>query len=263
MDKAYGDHVTVSVEGHVAVVTLNRPPHNFVSVEFMRSLADAMQAADRDASARAILLHAEGKSFSAGADFGSREPATTGATTETPGASALYEQAVRLYTVETPIVAAVQGPAIGAGLGLALVADFRVASPAARFAANFVKLGFHPGFGITHALPRLIGEQKAALMMLTGRRIKGEEAMAWGLVDELAADADLLAAAKRLADEIAENAPLAVRATRATLRAALAAEILRASDGENVQQMRLATTEDFREGVRAVGERRPGNFVGR
>jgi enoyl-CoA hydratase/carnithine racemase len=263
VDKSYGDHVAVSVEGLVAVVTLNRPPHNFVSVEFMRDLADAMQAADGDAGVRAILLRAEGKSFCAGADFAAPNRAPPGAAPGAPGASALYEQAVRLYAVKTPIVAAVQGAAIGAGLGLALVADFRVASPEARFAANFVKLGFHPGFGITHALPRLIGKQKASLMMLTGRRIRGEEAMAWGLVDELAADADLLTAAKRLADEIAENAPLAVVATRATVRAALTDEIQWASVRENVEQMRLLTTEDFREGVRAVAERRAGNFVGR
>jgi hypothetical protein len=97
----------------------------------------------------------------------------------------LYVQAVRLYSNKKPIVAAVQGAAVGAGLGLALVADLRVAAPKARFTANFVKLGFHPGFSIAHALPRLIGEQQAALMCLIGRRIKAEEALAWGLVDQV------------------------------------------------------------------------------
>jgi enoyl-CoA hydratase/carnithine racemase len=157
----------------------------------------------------------------------------------------------------------VQGAAVGAGLGLALVADFRAAAPEARFSANFVKLGFHPGFGLTHTLPRLVGEQRAALMMLTGRRLKAEEALAWGLVDELAPAADLRAAAVRLAAEIAENAPLAVAATRRTLRAGLIEAIRAATAREHAQQAALRDTEDFAEGVRAVAERRPGVFVGR
>jgi enoyl-CoA hydratase/carnithine racemase len=177
--------------------------------------------------------------------------------------NALYDQAVRLYSIEKPIVAAVQGSAVGAGLGLTLVADFRIASPEARFAANFVKLSFHPGFGITHALPRIVGRQKAALMMLTGRRIKPDEALAWGLVDEVVPAEELREAALRLAREIAENAPLAVIATRKTLRGGLAAEIRAQTGIEHREQAILRATEDFAEGVRSVAERRPGNFVGR
>jgi enoyl-CoA hydratase/carnithine racemase len=179
------------------------------------------------------------------------------------GVNDLYVEAVRLYSVETPIVAAVQGAAVGAGLGLTLVADFRVVSPEARFAANFVKLGFHPGFGITYALPRFVGEQKAALMMLTGRRIKGEEALAWGLADELVPAEELRGAALKLAAEIAENAPLAVVSTRKTIRAGLAEAIKARTDIEHREQTALRATEDFKEGVRSVAERRPGAFVGR
>jgi enoyl-CoA hydratase/carnithine racemase len=260
MKASFGDHVSVAMDGHVAVVTLNRPPHNFVSIEFMRDLADAMEAMDADGEARAIVLQSEGKSFSAGADFHSP---TDRVANGMDGVNALYDQAVRLYSVEKPIVAAVQGAAVGAGLGLALVADFRVVSPEARFAANFVKLGFHPGFGISYALPRIVGEQKAALMMLTGRRIKGEEALAWGLAEEMVPADELRAAALRLAREIAENAPLAVIATRKTLRAGLAAEVKAQTDLEHREQSILRATEDFAEGVRSVAERRPGNFVGR
>jgi enoyl-CoA hydratase/carnithine racemase len=260
MQSTFGDHVSVAMDGHVAVVTLNRPPHNFVSVEFMRDLADAMQAVDGNDQARAIVLQAAGRSFSGGADFSS---STDRVASGMDGVNALYVEAVRLYSVEKPIVAAVHGAAVGAGLGLALVADFRVVSPEARFAANFVKLGFHPGFGISHALPRIIGQQKAALMLLTGRRVKGEEALAWGLAEELVPAEDLRAAALRLAREIAENAPLAVIATRKTLRAGLAAEIRAQTDVEHREQALLRATDDFAEGVRSVAERRPGNFVGR
>jgi enoyl-CoA hydratase/carnithine racemase len=260
MKSSFGDHVTVAMDGHVAVVTLNRPPHNFVSVEFMRDLADACDAIDADPEARAIVLQTEGKTFSGGADFSSP---TDRVASGMQGVNDLYVEAVRLYSVETPIVAAVQGAAVGAGLGLTLVADFRVVSPEARFAANFVKLGFHPGFGITYALPRIVGEQKAALMMLTGRRIKGEEALAWGLADELVPAEELRGAALKLAAEIAENAPLAVVSTRKTIRAGLAEAIKARTDIEHREQTALRATEDFKEGVRSVAERRPGAFVGR
>jgi enoyl-CoA hydratase/carnithine racemase len=148
-------------------------------------------------------------------------------------------------------------------LGLALVADFRVAAPEARFSANFVKLAFHPGFGLTHNLPRIIGEQRANLMMLTGRRVKAEEALAWGLVDEVVPAAELRAAALQLATEIAENGPLAVLATRKTLRAGLAEAMRAAMSHERAEQAALRDTEDFAEGVRSVAERRAGAFKGR
>ena len=188
MKSAYGDHVKVAMDGHVAVVTLDRGPHNFVSVDFMRDLADASRAIDENPEARAVVLQSEGKSFSAGADFSS---STDSVASGMGGINDLYVQAVRLYSVAKPIVAAVQGAAVGAGRGLALVADFRIASPEARFAANFVKLGFHAGFGISLALPRLIGEQRAALMLLTGRRVKPEDGLPWGLVDEIVPAAEL------------------------------------------------------------------------
>ena len=260
MKSGFGDHVTVAMDGHVAVVTVNRPPHNFVSVEFMKDLAEACEAADADNNARAIVLQADGKNFCAGADFQASDDRVAAGM---EGVNALYVQAVRLYSIQKPIVAAVQGAAVGAGLGLALVADFRVVSPEARFAANFVKLGFHPGFGISLALPRIVGEQKAALMMLTGRRIKGEEALAWGLADEMVEAADLRGATLRLAQEIAENAPLAVVATRKTIRGGLAAAIKAQTDVEHREQAVLRASEDFQEGIRSVNERRPGNFKGR
>jgi enoyl-CoA hydratase/carnithine racemase len=133
----------------------------------------------------------------------------------------------------------------------------------ARFVANFTKLGFHPGFGLSSTLPRLIGVQKASLMMLTGRRIQADQAFQWGLIDEVAQEGKVLDAAFRLAEAIAENAPLAVVSTRATLRAGLAEAVKAATDHEFAEQQRLMKTEDFREGVRAVAERRAGDFKGR
>jgi len=141
--------------------------------------------------------------------------------------------------------------------------DFRVATPETRFTANFVKLGFHPGFGLTYTLPRLIGQQRANLMFYTGRRVDGETAHAWGLADVLTDAQSLREEALKLAAEIAENAPLAVMSVRATMRAGIAAAVKTQTDHEFVEQHRLQQTEDHKEGVRAVAERRPGNFKGK
>ena len=258
MKSQYGD-VSVQILGHVAVLTFDRPPNNHVSVESMRALADALDAVDAERDLRVSVLKTAGKVFCAGADL--VNPGGVGAE-GMQGINPLYVEAVRLFSAKKPIIAAVQGAAVGAGLGLALVADFRVAAPEARFTSNFVKLGFHPGFGVTHTLPRVVGEQKAAMMCLTGRRVTGEEAYAWGLADLLAPLDELEAATLKLANEIAENAPLAVQATRATLRAGLAEAVKARTDHEMKEQTWLRATKDFAEGVRAVNERRAGNFVG-
>jgi len=259
MNPQYGD-VSVALNGNVAVLEVNRPPNNHVSVDMMRDLADALDALDAEPACRALVLATAGKVFCGGADLHAPSGIAAGNFEEV---NPLYVQAVRLFSNKKPIVAAVQGAAVGAGLGLALVADFRVAAPEARFSANFVKLGFHPGFGISHALPRLIGEQKAALMMLTGRRVKAEEALAWGLVDEVVDLERLRVHAINLATELAEGAPLAVQSTRATLRGDLAAAVKAQTDHEFKEQSWLRQTADFAEGVRSVAERRPGVFAGK
>jgi enoyl-CoA hydratase/carnithine racemase len=258
MKDQYGE-ISVRVDGHVALLEMNRPPNNFVSVDLMRELANALEDVDGDRSLRVSLLMSAGKAFCAGADLAS--PTGVGGQ-GMAGINPLYEQAVRLFSAKKPIVAAVQGAAVGAGLGLALVADFRVAAPEARFTANFVKLGFHPGFGITHTLPRVVGQQRAQLMCLTGRRIKADEALVWGLVDEIAPLDRLRDVALTFARELAENAPLAVESTRATLRAGLADAVRKQTDHELIEQTWLRATNDFAEGVKSVNERRAGVFVG-
>jgi enoyl-CoA hydratase/carnithine racemase len=258
MQDKFGDHISIAVDGHVAVITIDKPPHNHVSVELMRDLADAFDAVDGEVELRCSVLQSQGKNFCAGADL-VRSESAGGLGAVNP----LYDQAVRLFSAKKPIVAAVQGAAVGAGLGLAVVADFRIASPDARFAANFTKLGFHPGFGLTYTLPRLIGHSKAELMFLTGRRVKAEDGLPWGLVDEIVPLEALRAAALRLAQEIAENAPLATVSTRATLRGDMAAAVRAQTDKEAKEQGWLRDTEDYKEGVRSVAERRVGNFVGR
>jgi enoyl-CoA hydratase/carnithine racemase len=246
-------------DGHVAVVTFARPPHNFADLELIEAIGAAFDACDADPEVRAILLRSEGRVFCAGADLVNANPVADGVT---PERNPFYVVAAKLFGVAKPVVAAVQGAAVGAGLGLSLVADFRVAAPEARFTANFVQIGFHPGFGISAVLERIVGKQRAHLMLLTGRRIGGERAAEWGLADELAPLEGLDNAAMAMAREIAAGAPLAVKSTRATLRGDLRALVERQTDHELAEQAWLQKTRDFAEGVRAVAERRPGRFVG-
>lgn len=255
------ENITGSIEGHVAVLRFHNPPNNFATVGLLSALADELENLDKQAEVRAIVLAAEGKVFCAGADLVS--PNGFGASGEDP-LREFYDQVLRLFATRKTVVAAVQGAAIGAGLGLAVFADFRVAGPEARFSANFTKLGFHPGFGLTHTLPRLIGAQRAAQMFLTAARYKAEEVHDWGLIDRMATSADtVIDTAIDFAREIAENAPLALLATRATLRADLLEDVRQQLVHEHQEQLKLQVTEDFAEGIKAVTERRPGNFKGR
>jgi enoyl-CoA hydratase/carnithine racemase len=256
----FGD-VSVDVgDDFVAEVEIHRPPSNFFDVKLIRSLADAYTAVDNDASCRAIVLCAEGKHFCAGADFNAESDAEA---IPDEGASSLYREAVRLFRAGTPVVAAVQGAAIGGGLGLACSADFRVGAPEARFAANFARLGFHHGFGLTITLPAIVGTQKALELLYIGSRLPGEEALRIGLCDRLASLAEVRAAAREFAREIAASGPLAVRSIRQTMRGQLADAVAAATDREDAEQIRLRSTEDFREGTRASVARREPKFTGR
>lgn len=257
---AGGSGIAVSCEDHVGLVVIDKPPNNHVSVELVRGIADALDALDADDACRAVVLASQGRVFCGGADLSG--PAGL-ERAEGSTVNPLYDQAVRLFATRKPIVVAVQGAAIGAGLGLTLVADYRIAAEEARFSANFVKLGFHAGFGISHTLPRIVGLQRAALMLQTGRRIKAEEALRWGLADDVVAAGELRGRALGLARELAENAPLAVQSTRATLRKGLYQAVRETMVHELAEQTRLMRTEDFREGLRSVAARRPGRFEGR
>jgi 2-(1,2-epoxy-1,2-dihydrophenyl)acetyl-CoA isomerase len=260
MSQHFGDVSVTVTPDFVAEVEIHRPPANFFDTALIRNLAEAYATLDRDPSCRAILLCAEGKHFCAGADFNAESDAEA---LPEEGAASLYREAVRLFRSALPVVAAVQGAAIGGGLGLACSADFRVAAPEARFAANFARLGFHHGFGLTVTLPLIVGHQRALDLLYTGRRIAGDEAERIGLCDRLVPLAEVRAAARALAEEIAASAPLAVRSIRQTMRGHLADLVSTATDREDAEQVRLRSTTDFVEGIRANAERRIPEFTGR
>lgn len=256
--------IAVEQSGHVATIEICRPPYNFFDAVLIQEIASALEALDENPECRAVLLAAQGRAFCAGANFG--DGSTLDGAGQRPsdaGAKHLYVEALRLFRTKKPIVAAVHGAAVGGGLGLAMVADFRVTCAEARFCANFTRLGFHPGFGLTVTLPAVIGPTKAALMFYTSRRLKGDEAHAIGLADILVPQGEVRAAALKLAAEIAENAPLGLLATRATMRGDLAERVRQATEHELTQQTALRKTDDFKEGIKAMSERRAPNFIGR
>src|SRR5215472_533088 len=259
--RMFGDVGVEAGDDYVGIAEIRRPPDNFFDASLIRSLADAFDFVAAQGS-RAIVLCSQGKHFCAGADFTGRSghARRIGAA---DAARELYDQALRLFQAEIPVVAAVQGAAVGGGLGLACAADFRVASPQSRFSANFARIGLHQGFALTVTLPGIVGQQSAAELLYTGRRIGGEEAARIGLTDRLVDPGQLHAAVHDLAAEIASAAPLAVRAIRATMRAGLADQARSAMERELSEQRKLWPTADFAEGVRAVAERRPARFEGR
>ena len=252
------------VHGNVGMVIMNRPPHNFLNFRQIHDIADALDEMQNDMSIRCAVLAADGRSFCAGADFAG--DGVGGGDDEVVGGDAtlaLYQGSGRLFDVTLPIVGASQGPAVGGGLGLAMVPDIRITCPDARFSANFASLGIHQGFGMSVTMPRLLGPSKAAQVLYSAKRYKGEEAVAIGLADECVPNEQVRERAVEVASEIAANAPLALRAIKSTLRMGLGDEVREITQREAHLQAQLSVTADAKEGIAAVGERRPGEFTGK
>ena len=250
--------LTYFLKQHTAYIKINRPPNNFFDATLIGSIADILDDLDKEIMCRSIILYSEGKNFCAGADF-SKSNFIKGQNIY----ENLYKQALRIFKSSKPIIAIIQGAAIGGGLGLALSADFRITCKEARFSANFGKLGFHQGFGISVTLPRIIGNQNAKLLLLTSRRINGEEAFKIGLADVIT-DKDLLMNnAEELANEINNSGPLGIKAIRSTLNFGLVEEIAKVVKKEANIQNKLRNTLDFKEGIESSINRRDANFTGK
>jgi enoyl-CoA hydratase/carnithine racemase len=251
--KTFGDVTAVLTDQGVAEVEVHRPPSNFFDAPLLGGVVEAIGWAHAGGG-RAVVLCSEGRNFCAGFDFGSSDGP------DPEYLRSLYDHAVALVAGPLPVVAAVQGSAVGGGLGLALTADFRTASADSRFSANFARLGLHQGFGISVTLTQAIGAQRALELLLTGRRIDGAEAFRIGLCDGLSEDPR--AGAHGLAGEIAASAPLAVEAIRRTQRDGLTEAFADAIAHEQAEQLALMRTDDFREGIDASRHRRRPQFSG-
>jgi 2-(1,2-epoxy-1,2-dihydrophenyl)acetyl-CoA isomerase len=248
--------VQVHVDRYVGIVEIQRPPNNHLSHQVVSDLVDTFRSLSEN-GCRAAVLCSAGRNFCAGADLQTQDLFTGDATAR------FYDLAAQLFDVPIPIVAGVQGNAVGGGLGLALAADFRVCSPSSRFTANFSRLGFHHGFGLSVTLPLVVGHQRAIDMLYTGRRVCGAEAAAIGLSDKIVPDEQLRDSAIELAREIGASAPLAVRSIKKTMRGHLREAVGQVLLRERTEQARLQKTLDWGEGITAVADRREPIFTGR
>ena len=259
--------VTVRTEGAVALVGLARPEkRNAIDRDTLRALIDAVSAAERDRAVRAVVLYGEGRVFSAGVDFTMLAGDVGGHGERTPFRAQVGEmQALvgRLETIEKPVIAAMHRYVPGLALEVALACDFRIATDDCELGLPEVKLGLVPDVGGTTRLVRTVGYAKAKELILTGRMIAASEALQIGLVTEVAPDGTHVEAAVRLAEEIAQNAPLAVGLAKRLIDLGASSDPHTFQAMELLVQSVLVPTEDAREGARALAERRTPRFTGR
>jgi len=265
-DTAAGsDEVLYDVADHIATITFNRPERmNTISREMLGELSVALLTADADPDVRVVILTGTGRAFCAGLDL---TAATSGSGigsegTMSPTLDLKTAPPTVLFNMDTPTICALNGSAAGYGMDTALGCDIRIMAAGAKMAAAFTKRGIVPESGGTWFLPRLLGWEKAAELIFTGRTLTAAQCLEMGLIAEVAPDAELQARARAVATEIAANAPLAVQAMRATLRQGLADAVRAQMAHELAEQTLQRATADFAEGVRAVAERRPGRFTG-
>ena len=258
-DTATFKHIGVSREGAITLVEIRRGPNNFVDTDMVAEIADVLEAwtaratAARSCCVPRASISAPGPISPIAGRMAWRAAARAGgiSTRRRSGCGAPASRSLRRC----------RAPRWAPGVGLAVMADFRVTCPEARFSANFTRLGYHPGFGLTATLPRLVGMQAASMLMYTGRRVTGDEAVTIGLADYCVPLDQVRAKAIEVASEIAASGPLAIVSTRETLRRGLADAVARATEREYEEQDWLRKTDDFREGIKAMAERRPANFT--
>ncbi len=258
--------VLYEAKDQIAQITLNRPENrNSMTNDVLNGFRVAVTRVKEDLDLRCVIITGSGKSFCAGADYKSQAQRSEGERHMLPNerSFAMYSPFLSVLDIEVPTIAALNGHAIGGGLGLAIVCDIRVANRTSKYGANFVRLGLHPGMATTYILPRLVGLPKAAELILTGRIITGEEAAELGLANH-AVDADqVLEKSWEIAREIATAAPIAVRLAKRSLYRGIDWDPRTAAELEAHAQSRTLETEDSREGIRALLEKRPAQFRSR
>jgi enoyl-CoA hydratase/carnithine racemase len=254
--------------GHVATITLNRPHRlNAISMPMLDQLGTHLASADDDPEVRCVVLTGAGRGFCSGLDLvDAAEGSGIGGSQSRSGLRHLSTRTLPtniLFSLDTPVICALNGAAAGYGLDLALGCDIRLAARSARIIPGFAKRGVVPESGGTWYLPRLVGMAKAAEIGFLGRDLTADEALGHGLVNLVVEDDDLTTTAQEWADEIAANAPLAVQAMKRLFRSSWTQDFESHSHHVLLQVMRLFGSEDFAEGVASYLEKRPADFNGR
>jgi enoyl-CoA hydratase/carnithine racemase len=264
------DVVVVEVEDRVATVTLNRPDKlNAVSPAVFDGLYEAGQQVAEDPNVRAVILRGEGRAFCAGLDLQSLQsfgqgPRRNGAEAPSGNVDGNTAQAgfAIWHTMSKPVIAAVQGYALGAGFQLALSADIRIAAEGAQMSVFEITYGLVPDLGGTYLLPRLVGPSRALELIWTAHRISTEEASQWGIVSKVVAPDKLDEEARALAADLASRPPLPIAFAKQLVDRAFSVDITEANRGEIEAQIKCLTSNDMREAVAAAFEKRPGSYTG-
>ncbi len=257
--------VLYEVSDYVATITLNRPENrNSMTPDVLDGLMDSVAKARGDSEVRCVIITGRGSSFCAGADFKSnvQRGDAAGRMPSNERSFSMYRPFLSVLEIEVPVIGALNGHAIGGGLGLALVCDIRIANQDAKYGANFTKLGLHPGMATTYLLPRIVGVPRAAELLLTGRIITGAEAANFGLVNYAVPVEDVGGRARAMAKEVASCAPLANRWTKRSIYEHVHWEPVNAARHEADLQSRTIETADHKEGVAALLEKREPKFSG-
>ncbi len=257
-----------AVQDQVAVITLNRPEQSNAIVSEMREeLLDAFLVSDASDEVRAIVLTGAGDAFCAGGDLHAMknaiESGDSWVDTEHRIMPVRNKVVLAMHRASKPLVAGINGAVAGGGMGMALACDIRVASSDAKFSMAFSKLGLHPEWGLSYFLPRIVGEARAKELIWLAPKLSAAEALKLGIVSQVVDADDLLPATMDLARSLAAGPPVATRLSRKSLSRSLGLSLEETLDMETYAQNICMASEDFREGVTAVVEKRPPKFIGR
>jgi|TARA_B100000315_G_scaffold253395_2_gene292095 enoyl-CoA hydratase/carnithine racemase len=263
------DPILYEHQDHIVTLTLNRhETRNAISSdEMIEAIEDAAQRINQDRNVRAAIITGEGSAFSSGGnvkDMRDKAGMFNGTPPELRDGYRFGIQRIPLavYDLEVPIIAAVNGPAIGAGCDLTMMCDMRIASEKAIFAESFVKVGLIPGDGGAWFLPRVVGLSRANEMAYTGEPVDAATALAWGLVSKVVAPEELMPEARQLAGRIAVNPPTALRMTKRLIKESQHARLDSMLEMSASLQALAHQTEDHAEAVRAIIDKRPPQFKG-